>query len=308
MHRSQFLKSMFASAVLGRLPVALTSEFRKVYLLQCFVAGFQFHEGMDYLEEMKEGDLLKLEREPDNAYDDCAVALYWNEHKTGFVPAHTNEMLSYLLDADALSLFAVITHLEHSAKPWENVCAAIYFLQETNHDLPVHAAYLTRIEAPHYRTLKLPEKPKQTPKRNVLSNDMKNMGKLEKQDLDWKQIRQERHLEKIKNKEAKKQYAADKNRETGHHQTPPITDTPFYASAKEIPNRVVDVDKIPKHHPEAKQYFENLYRQQPMRVDGGGRYVHIKDDSLYIQMMQMSNEVVRSLDDQLTAYHAFILS
>lgn len=62
-------------------------------------------------------------------------------------------MLSYLVDADALSLFAVITHLEQNAKPWENVAVAIYFVQEVNRDLPAHASHLTKIEAPHYRTL-----------------------------------------------------------------------------------------------------------------------------------------------------------
>jgi hypothetical protein len=62
-------------------------------------------------------------------------------------------MLSYLLDADALSLFGVITFLEKKSQPWENVAFAVYFIQEVNKDLPAHASYLTRIETPHYRTL-----------------------------------------------------------------------------------------------------------------------------------------------------------
>lgn len=71
----------------------------------------------------------------------------------GFIPSSVNEMLCYLLDSDALSLFAVITHLERNSQPWENVAIAVYFIQEVNKDLPAHASYLTRIEAPHYRTL-----------------------------------------------------------------------------------------------------------------------------------------------------------
>ena len=62
-------------------------------------------------------------------------------------------MLSYLLDSDPLSLFAVITHLEKNSQPWENVAIAVYFVQKVNKDLPAHASYLTRIEALHYRTL-----------------------------------------------------------------------------------------------------------------------------------------------------------
>jgi hypothetical protein len=59
-----------------------------------------------------------------------------------------------LLDTEALSLFATITHLEQNSKPWENVAVAVYFVQEEDKKLPCHADYLTRIEAPHYRTLK----------------------------------------------------------------------------------------------------------------------------------------------------------
>ncbi len=108
---------------------------------------------MKLLDSVKEGDLLELVREPENEYDDCAIALHLQGNKIGFIPASVNEMLSYLLDADALSLFAVITHLEKNSQPWENVAIAVYFVQEVNKDLPAHARYLTRIEAPHYRTL-----------------------------------------------------------------------------------------------------------------------------------------------------------
>ncbi len=118
------------------------------------MAGFRHYEGMHLLTQMKEGDLLELVREPQSEYDSCAIALHYQNKKIGFIPADTNEMLSYLLDADALSMFAVITHLEKNTQPWESVAVAIYFVQEENKSLPAHASYLTRIEAPHYRTLK----------------------------------------------------------------------------------------------------------------------------------------------------------
>lgn len=154
MNRVDFLKKLITSLTIGKLPLEVTKEFRKIYLLQCFVAGFRHYKGMLLLKEMKEGDLLELIREPENDYDACAISLHWQGRKIGFIPAATNEMLSYLIDAEALSLFAVITHLEKHAQPWENVSVAVYFVQEANKDLPAHASYLTRIEAPHYRTLK----------------------------------------------------------------------------------------------------------------------------------------------------------
>lgn len=153
MNRSAFLQKLITSFVVGKLPISLTKDFRKIYLLQCFVAGFRHYEGINLLGSMKEGHLLELKREPTNEYDACAIALYFQGKKIGFIPASINEMLSYLLDAEALSLFAVITHLEHYSQPWENVAVAVYFVQEVNKNLPAHASYLTRIEAPHYKTL-----------------------------------------------------------------------------------------------------------------------------------------------------------
>lgn len=40
MDRSSFLKKLIASLVIGKLPLEVTKQFRKIYLLQCFVAGF----------------------------------------------------------------------------------------------------------------------------------------------------------------------------------------------------------------------------------------------------------------------------
>ncbi len=170
MNRSLFLRQLIASVAIGRLPVSLTKDFRKIYLMQCFVAGFRHYEGMQLLDSMKEGDLLELVREPANEYDPCAIALHWQGKKIGFIPASSNEMLSMLLDCDALSLFAVITHLEKNSQPWENVAIAVYFVQEVNRELPAHASYLTRIEAPHYRTLNRDNK-----KRKVEEPDMGNL-------------------------------------------------------------------------------------------------------------------------------------
>jgi hypothetical protein len=41
-----------------KLPLAVTKEFRKKYLLQCFVAGFRHYKGVKQLNEIKKGDLI----------------------------------------------------------------------------------------------------------------------------------------------------------------------------------------------------------------------------------------------------------
>lgn len=63
MDRSSFLKKLLGSIAIGKLPVSVTRDFRKIYLLQCFVAGFRHYEGMQLLGQMKPGDLLELVRD-----------------------------------------------------------------------------------------------------------------------------------------------------------------------------------------------------------------------------------------------------
>lgn len=137
------------------LPTNALQHYQKFYLLQCFVAGFRYYKGMELLAEIKEGDMLELVREPHNEYDDCAIALHWNKHKIGFVPAEHNEVLCRLLDAHALPLMAEVTHLNKEVQPWENLCMAVYFLKETTlAALPSEQVYLTELRTPEYTSYK----------------------------------------------------------------------------------------------------------------------------------------------------------
>ncbi len=155
MQRKSFIQYLTALGALGLLPANSFKHYRKFYLLQCFVAGFKFYKGMQLLPQMKEGDLLELVREPDNKYDDCAIALHWNNEKIGFIPASENALLSRLLDAHALELSAEITHLNKQVQPWENLGLAIHFLKELpTGEVPQNIAYLTQLETPHYTSYK----------------------------------------------------------------------------------------------------------------------------------------------------------
>ncbi len=154
MNRTTFIKNILALGGLAFIPKQFIKEYKKFYLLQCFVAGFRFGKGMDLLENMKEGDMLELVREPNNEFDNCAIALHWNKQKIGYIPRSENEILSKLLDANALELMAEIAILKKDTKPWENVFAAIYFLKESNDAVLANAAYLTVLDTPHYRSYK----------------------------------------------------------------------------------------------------------------------------------------------------------
>lgn len=156
MTKSDFLKSIIAVSGLSFIPSHWQTPYTKFYLLQCFVAGFRFYEGVKLLPEMKTGDLLYLKREPNNEHDSKAIALYWKNIKIGFVPADVNEMLARLIDGEALTLHAEITHINAEAKEWEHIHFAIYFLKEKKNTylLPKTSEYLTIVETPEYFSIR----------------------------------------------------------------------------------------------------------------------------------------------------------
>lgn len=154
MTRASFLQRLIGITGLGFLSVPEAQASRKIYLLQSFVAGFRFHKGMELLPVMQENDLLELRREPNNEHDAFAIALYWQQEMIGYLPAADNEPIARLLDAAALPLLGIITHLNRDTKPWENLAVAVYFLQPEKLQLPEHANYLTRLVTPAYATLK----------------------------------------------------------------------------------------------------------------------------------------------------------
>lgn len=153
MKRSDFLQRIIGIAGFGSFNLQTLITKRKIYLQQFFVAGFRFYKGMELLPYMNNNDLLELRREASNEYDDCAIALYWQQEKIGFIPADLNKLLAKLMDANALPLLGMITHLNKEVKPWENVMAAIYFLQDETIEIAPHAAYLQQLTKPVYNTI-----------------------------------------------------------------------------------------------------------------------------------------------------------
>ncbi len=159
MNRASFIRNIIGLGIGAKIPGKLRN-FKKIYLLECFVAGFRFYSGPDRLHLMQTGDLLELRREPDNEVDECAIAVYHNLHKIGFIPARDNKVLSRLIDADVIALVAEITHIEPKAAEWENVRIAVSLLKEQHGPLPNHALYLTELKPPTYRTLNRKKKTK----------------------------------------------------------------------------------------------------------------------------------------------------
>jgi len=150
MKRIDFLKGLASTFGISVIPLAYLKEYRKVYLLQTFVRGFQYNDGLGLLGEMQAQAALELCREPDNAYDECAIAVYFRKKKIGYLPAEEIYVLSRLMDANILAPLAEIVAVEADAASWEHVHIAVYVMQELNDEVP---SYLISLEPPVYYTL-----------------------------------------------------------------------------------------------------------------------------------------------------------
>jgi len=82
---------------------------KKLFFLECNLAGRQYHDADEVWEELHVGTLLELRRDLDNRYDKNAVAVMYNhgldkdrdindEFILGYIPSRENETIAQLLE------------------------------------------------------------------------------------------------------------------------------------------------------------------------------------------------------------------
>lgn len=96
-------------------------------IMNFYVAGFQYHEGALVLSQLKPGDELTLEAQPDNPYDSQAIAIKARGEMLGYVPAEMNAMLSVLFHYGHAPIFECrAVQVSPENEPWKQLRAAIY--------------------------------------------------------------------------------------------------------------------------------------------------------------------------------------
>ena len=84
------------------------------------LAGFQYHNGKQLWDDMKVGDTLALQREPDNPHDANAVSVYWNGQRLGYVPRRENTDVARQMDR-GVAVKARIVRMIESRNPWQRI-------------------------------------------------------------------------------------------------------------------------------------------------------------------------------------------
>jgi hypothetical protein len=129
--RRNFLKALLGMmAWISLSPIIQKGKTprQKIVLLETFVAGFQYHEGMrrKVAQTLKPGIALKLEREPQNPYDENAIAVHTLQgHHVGYIPRTLNEVPARIAD-QGIPLEAEVMEFDPEKDPWKRLVIRVY--------------------------------------------------------------------------------------------------------------------------------------------------------------------------------------
>ena len=105
-------------------------ETKKLYFMDCHLAGRKYHDADEVWEDLKVGTILKLERDKDNRQDVNAVMVVYEkdceEYKIGYIPRGENETLAHFLEMGWNNIFECrISKIDENAHPEHQVYLTI---------------------------------------------------------------------------------------------------------------------------------------------------------------------------------------
>jgi hypothetical protein len=89
------------------------------------LAGFRYHAAAEVWRELRVGDRLELEREPENPHDANAVKVLWRGRTLGYVPRRENAAIAWGLDRGT-PLRGRISALAEHANPARRLRFEVY--------------------------------------------------------------------------------------------------------------------------------------------------------------------------------------
>ncbi|MBV5315308.1 MAG: HIRAN domain-containing protein [Prolixibacteraceae bacterium] len=115
-------------ALLSSEKTGITPFTQEIFLLEIVVAGTSFCKELETIEDkIVPEKVLPMKREPNNKFDEFAIAIYCDSIRVGFVPAEMNLVCSRLMDAGKLFFCRVVS------KDWKNkwlkIKANIYMVE-----------------------------------------------------------------------------------------------------------------------------------------------------------------------------------
>ncbi len=107
---------------------ALAPFSREIFLLDIVVAGTTYCKDIPMIaEQLTPEVVLKMKRNPQNKYDDNAIAIYFENIQIGWVPQELNLIISRLMDAGK-AFFCRIIKTQKKGN-WLKIDAKIYMVE-----------------------------------------------------------------------------------------------------------------------------------------------------------------------------------
>lgn len=95
--------------------------------LNCHIAGFSHWDAVEVFDELHVGAPLELRPEPTNPFDPCAIAVWFNETKIGYVPRTHNAELAQLMFFGYGDIFSArVAQVDPQAHPERQARMAIF--------------------------------------------------------------------------------------------------------------------------------------------------------------------------------------
>lgn len=114
------------SFTMGRLiPQVERQPTEEIEILACQVAGYQYHNGSTIEQYLYVGKPIRLVREPYNIHDYCAIAVYIEDVKVGYIPMEYNFVLARLLSG-GLRINGHVGEFRAHMDPWERLWIYIH--------------------------------------------------------------------------------------------------------------------------------------------------------------------------------------
>ncbi len=102
------------------------------YFEDFHIAGFVYYDGVEVFNELKIGTELTLIVEPQNKYDIFAVAIYYQNHKLGYIPRSHNKYISKFLNLGHKDIFEVkINRISPEENPENQIGVVIKIVDKT---------------------------------------------------------------------------------------------------------------------------------------------------------------------------------
>ena len=115
-------------ALLSNVETGIIPFTQEIFLLEIVIAGTSHCKEIKAIEnQIVPEKILNMKREPNNKFDEFAIAIYCDNIRVGFVPAELNLVCSRLMDAGKLFFCRVVS------KDWEikwlKINANIYMVE-----------------------------------------------------------------------------------------------------------------------------------------------------------------------------------